>query len=85
VGGTSGLHDGPLIGRTEGFTEAGQGSLDKPRFEGHPCGLAVGIKFPGHSQVLGCKRDAPGVQNYADEDDRVPVFGASFSGDFDRG
>src|ERR1019366_672695 len=49
VGGTRGLHDGPLIRGTESPIEAGQRGLDKPRFEGHPCGLAVGIEFLGHS------------------------------------
>jgi hypothetical protein len=58
VGGTSGRHDGPLIGRTEYLTEAGQRGLDEPRFEAHPCGLAVGIKFLGHSQRLECRCDA---------------------------
>jgi len=47
---TSGLHDGPLIGRTESPIETGQRGLDEPRFESHPGGLAVGIKLPGHSQ-----------------------------------
>ena len=65
---TSGLHDGPLIGGTESPIEAGQRGLDEPRFEGHPCGLAVGIKFPGHSQRHQCRCDAPGCHNYADDD-----------------
>jgi hypothetical protein len=60
VGGTSGIHDGPLIGRTECPGEAGQRGLDKPRFEGHPCSLAVRIEFPGHSQRLQRRCDAPG-------------------------
>ena len=41
MGGTSGLHDDPLIGRTECLGETGQCGLDEPRLEGHPCGLRV--------------------------------------------
>src|SRR2546421_3968340 len=68
VGGTSGLHDGPLIGRTECLGETGQCGLDEPRLEGHPCGLAIGIKFLGHSQRAECRCDAPGHHNCADDD-----------------
>jgi hypothetical protein len=62
---TSGLHDDPLFGRTEWLGELGQRGLDQPRFEDHPCGLAVGIKFIGHSQRYQCICDAPGVNNHA--------------------
>jgi hypothetical protein len=79
LGGTSGRHDGPLIGRTEYLTEAGQRGLDEPRFEAHPCGLAVGIKFLGHSQRAECRCDAPGYHNCADDDaGKAPVCAGSF-------
>jgi hypothetical protein len=48
--GTSGAHDCPLIGWTEGLLKSRQCSLDEPRFEGNPCGVAVRIEFLGHSQ-----------------------------------
>jgi len=35
-GGTSGLHDGPLIGGTKSPIQAGQRGLDQPRFEAEP-------------------------------------------------
>src|ERR1700680_3167684 len=63
VGGASGFHDGPLIGRTECLGETGQCGLDEPRFEGNPCGLAVGIEFLGHSQRFERRCDAPGRQH----------------------
>jgi hypothetical protein len=66
---TRGLHDGPLIGGTESPTEACQRGLDEPRFEGHPCGLAVGIEFLGDSQRLNRRCGASGVQNCPDDDD----------------
>lgn len=49
-----GLHDDPLIGGTEGLGKTRQCGLDEPRFKGDPCGLSVGIEFPGHSQRLQC-------------------------------
>jgi hypothetical protein len=67
VGGTSGLHDGPLIGRTERLGETGQCGLDEPRLEGHPCGLAIGIKFLGHShwwRKLTASSGASGFRNF---------------------
>ena len=67
VGGTSGLHDGPLIGRTECLGETGQCGLDEPRLEGHPCGLAIGIKFLGHShwwRKLTASSGASGFRNF---------------------
>jgi hypothetical protein len=67
VGGTSGLHDGPLIGGAQCTTEA-ERRLDEPWFEGDPCGLAVGIEFPRHSQWLKCRCDAPGRHNRPDDD-----------------
>jgi hypothetical protein len=60
AGGTGGPQNGPLIRGTKCLTEACQRGLDKPGFEGHPCGLAVGIEFPCHSQRLQCRCDAPG-------------------------
>jgi hypothetical protein len=65
MGSTSGLHDDPLIGGTECVEEAGQRGLDQPRFKGHPCGLAVGIKFLGHSQRLQYRGHAP--SSYQDD------------------
>ena len=67
VGGTSGLHDGPLICRTECLGETGQCGLDEPRLEGHPCGLAIGIKFLGHShwwRKLTASSGASGFRNF---------------------
>jgi len=67
VGATSGLHDGPLIGRTECLGETGQCGLDEPRLEGHPCGLAIGIKFLGHShwwRKLTASSGASGFRNF---------------------
>ena len=65
--GTSGVHDCPLIGWTEGLGKSGQCSLDEPRFEGDPCGFAVRIEFLGHSQRLQGGCDASGVYNYPDD------------------
>jgi hypothetical protein len=71
----SGLHDDPLIGGTESPVEVGQRGLDQPRFEDHPCCLAVGIEFLGHSQRRQCRCDAPGCLNHADDDaDRAVVY-----------
>ena len=56
----SGLHDNPLIGGTKWLGKTGQRGLDEPRFEDHSCSLAIGIEFPGHSQRLQCRCDAPG-------------------------
>jgi hypothetical protein len=60
AGCTSGVHDSPLFSRTEFPIEASQGGLNEPWLEGHPCSLAVGIEFPGHSQRLERRCDAPG-------------------------
>jgi hypothetical protein len=83
---TSGLHDDPLIGGTEWLGETGQCGLDEPRFEGDPCGLAVGIKFLGHSQRLQCRCDAPGYHNCADDDaGKALVCAGSFRDLLDHG
>jgi len=50
MGSASSLDDNALIGGTEGMRETGQRGFDEPGFEDDPRGLAVGIKFPGHSQ-----------------------------------
>jgi ABC transporter, phosphonate, periplasmic substrate-binding protein len=50
VGRMGGLHDRTLLGGTEFPIKVGQRGLDKPRFEDHPCGLAVGVKLLGHPQ-----------------------------------
>ena len=57
-----------LIGGTERKVEAGQRRLDKPRLEGHPCSLAVGIELLGHSQRFERRCDAPGRYDYAYDD-----------------
>jgi hypothetical protein len=68
MGSASGLHDDPLIGGTEGLGKTGQRGLDEPRFEGHPCSLAVVIEFPGHPQRFKRRCDAPGRHKCADAD-----------------
>jgi hypothetical protein len=65
--GTSGLHDCPLVGCSEGLGKSGQCGLDEPRFKGHPCGLTVRIEFLGHSQRLQGGCDASGVYNAQDD------------------
>jgi hypothetical protein len=60
MGGTSGLYDNALISGTEWLGETGQCGLDEPRFEDHPCSLAIGIEFPRHSQLLDRRCDASG-------------------------
>ena len=64
----SGLHDDPLIGGTEWLSKTGERGLNKPRFEGHPCSLAVGIELSGHSQRFERRCDAPGIYDGSDND-----------------
>jgi len=83
---TSSLHDDPLISGTESPIEAGQRGLDEPRFESHPCGLAVGIEFPSHSQRHQCICDAPWCHNHADDAaDKAVVCAESLLGLLDHG
>ena len=83
---TSGLHDLPLISGIESSIEAGQRGLDEPRFEGHPCGLAIGIKFLGHSQRRQGRCDAPGCHTCADDDaGKALVCAGSFRDLLDHG
>src|SRR5262245_10519990 len=64
----SGLHDDPLISWTECVRKTSQRGLDKPRFEGHPRGLAVRIELLGHSQRLKRRCDASGAHNFPGND-----------------
>jgi hypothetical protein len=64
----SGLHDDPLIGGTERLGKTGQRGLDEPRFNGDPCGLAVGVELPGHSQRFERRCGAPGRHDRPDND-----------------
>ncbi|MEA2796194.1 MAG: hypothetical protein QOI87_3574, partial [Bradyrhizobium sp.] len=86
MGSASGLYDNALIGGTERLTEAGQRGLDEPRFEAHPCGLAVAIEFPGHSQRFQSRCDAPGCHSRPDHDAwQAPLCTISFGDPLDRG
>jgi hypothetical protein len=64
MGGTSGLHDDPLICGTEWLGEAAQRGLDEPRLYGDPRSLVVRIELPGHSQRPEGRCDAPGRHHY---------------------